>query len=254
MGGSRRPGVYWLWGAVGATMFASMACPAAAWAEDEGEPAEAMDEAPAADGPPVGLEPSPMDLLFPKNRTRSLSIGINTLRFSPRQEALSTIYPDAPWRFGLAIGAFPLHRVHPRVELSALRMDGLAVGQFSAQASEEVTSMWVFPTELGVEYFFDYSWEQIIVPFVGGGADAYPWREQSPEAVTTGVKWGMHGTAGLMLRLNFMETTTHWATGAFLPSDAGVSLRLTYAWVDSFGHEGLDFSGLQFGVGGVVAF
>ena len=254
MGGFGRPARgFGGWAGV-AALVAAVAVPQGAQAEDQG-PTGAGVEAPAADGPPVGLEPSPMDLLFPDQRSRHTSLGINTLRFAPKQEALTTIYTEVPWRFGLAVGVFPTHRIHPRLEVGLIHMNGLAIGQFSGEASDEVSTMWVFPTEAGVEYLFDYSWEQVLVPFVGAGADAYPWREDAAGISTTGVKWGAHGTVGLMLRLNFMETTTHWGTGGgFLPSDAGLSVRLTYAKVDSFGRGGLDFSGLQFGFGGMVAF
>ena len=212
-------------------------------------------ESSAVDGPPVGLEPSPMDVLFPDTRSRHMSFGITTQRFSPSQEAMSTVYPDAPWRLGLALGLFPFHRVHPVVEVSGMKLIGAAVGQFSGEASEEITTMLILPVEASVQYLFDYSWEQILVPYVGVGGDAYVWKETSPEATTSGVKWGVHGTAGLLLRLNFMETTTHWSSGGtLLPSDAGVSAHVTYAWVDSFGRQGLDFSGWQFGVGGMIAF
>lgn len=208
-----------------------------------------------ADGPPVGLEPSPMDLFFPDTRARRLSISVDTQRLSPRQEALTTVYPDAPWRFGVAVGAYFHHRIHPNIRGSAFKMGGFAVGQVSGEPSTDEATLWAFPIEGSVEYLFDYRWEQLLIPFVGAGLDAWPWREVSPDATTSGVKWGAHGSAGLILRMNFMETTTHWSQAAVTaPTDAGVKLTVSYAWVNSFGRTGLDFSGLQLGIGGFLAF
>ena len=201
------------------------------------------------------LEPSPIDLLFPKERIKRVSVTLEAERWLPQAEAWSTIYPEAAWRPSIGVGAFIGRQFNPSISSGLIYVRGQAVGSVTGTPSEDQTTMLIVPVEASLLYRFDYSWDQIVQPFIGVGADAYPWREVAPSTITSGIKWGVHGTGGILMRLNFMETSSGWAplTGV-TPVDAGLTLAGSYAWVNSFGRDGLDLSGIRITLGGYLAF
>lgn len=208
---------------------------------------------PAA-SPWVGLEASPMDALFPASRVKHSAMVVAVERLAPKDEDLGLVYPDGAMRWGVSGGPVLSRQWMPTGGIGFARLDGLAVGAHTSAVSEEETNLWLVPLELGLTYVFDYDWNQILMPYLGVGADGWVWREKSPEAVTTGVKWGAHASGGLLIRLNFMETTTGWSRSSTAPVDVALQVGVTAAWVDSFGQPGLDFSAVRFGLGGMLAF
>ena len=221
-----------------------------------------------------------MDLIFPVERLKTTSLSLHVSQWSYSDSALLSVYGDdeetttsaststeaeteggfgllpefggaaSVPRLDLRGGLYLNRQLNPTLGVGLIRAEGLALGRYSGQESEDSCSLLVVPIEGTLFYRFDYGWDQLLIPFIGVGVDGWVWREETPSTVISGVKWGAHGTLGALFRLNFMETSGRWSgSGQGWPSDVGISVEGSYGWVDSFGGEGLDFSGRTLGAG-----
>lgn len=118
-----------------------------------------------------------------------------------------------------------------------------AIGSVTGDQSSDRFNLTLVPMQLNGSFRADFKENQIVVPYVKFGPDFVYFRQNLQGDVTDGVKYGLHGTLGLMITMEF------WDEGSALERDYGVNdvyffLEGEYAWINDFGRGGLDLSGL----------
>ncbi len=116
-----------------------------------------------------------------------------------------------------------------------------AIGSVTNVGSQDRFNFMLIPMQLNLTYRADYKENQLLVPFVKVGPDVVFFRENIQGSVTKGLKYGLHGTAGLQILLEF------WGEGEAMErmgvNDVYFIVEGEYAWINSFGASGLDLSG-----------
>jgi hypothetical protein len=128
-----------------------------------------------------------------------------------------------------------------------------AVGGTNGAVSQDRFNFMTFPIQNSFTFRADFKENQIIVPYVKAGPDYVLFRENVRGAVTKGIKYGLHGTAGLQILLEFMDQAwdmeKSWGV-----NDVYLTLEAEYAYINSFKSTGLDLSGWKFSGGFLFEF
>lgn len=106
------------------------------------------------------------------------------------------------------------------------------------------------PAYLQCSYLFHYAREQKLIPYLGGGLDAWGYLENKAGHSVKGVKYGYHGLAGVRFLLDWLDPQA--AKSSF--QEYGVEntyLVLETRWlqINNFGEHKLDFSGPLYRIG-----
>jgi len=126
--------------------------------------------------------------------------------------------------------------------------DGNAVGVTTGSTSSDKFDLLTIPMETNAVIRFDFVENQIVVPYVKGGADYVYYREDVKGIVTSGLKTGLHAQGGLQFLVEAIDTD------ATLETDFGINdiyfvIDAKYSWINSFGKTGLDLSGMTYSAG-----
>ncbi len=117
-----------------------------------------------------------------------------------------------------------------------------AIGSVSGGASQDRFNFTLIPIQNNITFRADFKENQLFVPYVKFGPDYWIFRENLQGDVTSGVKFGLHGTAGVQILLEFGDEGTamelNWGV-----NDVYLTLEGEYAYVNGFGGTGLDLSG-----------
>lgn len=130
---------------------------------------------------------------------------------------------------------------------------GNAVGVASGGTSTDTFDLLMIPIRNSFIYRFDFQPNQILVPYLGAGADYVYFRETTAGNSTQGFKFGAHGQAGMAILLNKVEDVGDSLRGAGI-DDVYLTLEGRYSYINSFKSTGLDLSGVQAYVGVMLAF
>lgn len=118
---------------------------------------------------------------------------------------------------------------------------GPMIGSSSGTASQDTFSLLIIPTDLDLQYRFEYRDEQLFVPYLASGFDVAYFHESDAGVPLNGVKSGLHGGAGVMIRLNHLLTDN--SPGENGLDDVFFVTDLRYKWLNNFGGAGLNLSG-----------
>jgi len=129
-----------------------------------------------------------------------------------------------------------------------MNLSGNAIGITTGTASSDSFNLLTIPMETNAVMRFDFVENQVVVPYVKGGADYVYFREDVKGTVTSGLKTGLHGQGGLQFLIEGIDTD------ASLESDYGINdiyfvIDAKYSWINSFGKTGLDLSGMTYSAG-----
>lgn len=120
---------------------------------------------------------------------------------------------------------------------------GLAVGVTTGSPSGDTFTLLTFPVRLDFIYRFDFKSDQVLLPYLRSGVDAVIFREASGNSSINGVKYGLHGGAGLGFLLDRVENLTSTMENDMGINDIYLVLEGRYAFINSFQSSGLDLSG-----------
>lgn len=129
---------------------------------------------------------------------------------------------------------------------------GQAIGS-GGEESQESFRFTMIPVQLNLAYRADYKENQLFVPYIKGGPDIVFFTESLSGNSTSGKKFGLHGTLGLQILLEF------WGEGDDMELEWGVNdvyltLEGEYSWVNNFRSSSLDLTGLIFSLGFLFEF
>ncbi len=145
-------------------------------------------------------------------------------------------------RFELEFGFLYDSKYGVELGVGFLSEDRDAVGAIAGGQSQDRFNFTLVPMQLNLTYRADFKEDQLLVPYVKVGPDFVFFRENVKGNVTSGLKYGFHGTAGLQILLEF------WGEGDAMESmgvnDVYFTIEGEYAWINDFGGVGLDLSGV----------
>jgi len=117
----------------------------------------------------------------------------------------------------------------------------VASGATTGAASQDSFRFTLVPIQNNFTYRADFKENQLLVPYVKFGPDYVYFRENLQGTVVQGMKYGLHGTLGLQILLEFLGEAEDMAS--YGVNDVYFTLEGEYAWIESFGAAGLDLSG-----------
>jgi len=123
--------------------------------------------------------------------------------------------------------------------------DGTAVGSVSGAPSQDKFSLLLIPIHNSFVFRADFKEDQLFVPYVKAGPDYILFRESLNGSSTSGVKFGLHGAAGLQILLDRIDPLSNLMEDDLGVNDVYFTIEGRYAWVNNFGGNGLDLSGLN---------
>jgi len=103
---------------------------------------------------------------------------------------------------------------------------------------------------LQCSYLFHYAQEQKLIPYLGGGLDAWGYQENKAGNSIEGGKYGYHGLAGVRFLLDWLDPQA--AKNSFQEygiEDTYLVLEARWLQIDNFGEHKLDFSGPLYRIG-----
>ena len=139
-------------------------------------------------------------------------------------------------RYGAEIGA------------GMMVQSGTAVGSVGGAQSQDSFNLFLVPMETNAVMRFDFAENQIVVPYIKGGGDYVFFRENVEGNVTKGLKSGLHTIGGLQFLIEAIDTDASLETDYGI-NDFYIVVETRYGWVNSFGRNGLDLSGLTYSAG-----
>ena len=136
---------------------------------------------------------------------------------------------------------YPVRNLGLTGEAGVFYASGFAVGKTGRRSGEKL-QLYVIPTQLELNYRFDFLNEQVVVPWLSAGGDYWLYREENEFAKRVqGDKKGWHAGAGLGIQLDRLEPDSM----NDLEQDFGVENVFLELGVQrtSMSRAGLDFSG-----------
>ncbi len=132
--------------------------------------------------------------------------------------------------------------------------DGTAIGSVTGEPSQDSFSIFLIPFETNFAWRLDYwSWRYII-PYFKVGIDYVYFRENTRGDIIEGLKWGMHGTAGMQFPLAQVSDDVSQLDRDYGLNDVNFVIEGQYGWINDFGGGGLDLSGWLFSAGFLFTF
>ena len=138
----------------------------------------------------------------------------------------------------------------------AYKFDGYTVDESLKQSIDnETIKMAVIPCYLQANYFYQKIQDQLLVPYVGAGLDAWYYKERvAGERSAQGIKSGYHGLIGAKLLLDRIDPKAAPRMKEFGINNTYLALEMRYNKIDNFGDSALNLSGPIYKVGILVEF
>ncbi len=147
----------------------------------------------------------------------------------------------------------------PNLELNlsvgGMFLEGDALGQEAGDESGEEFEFWIVPVQLGLTYRFDFTEEQLLVPWITGGGDYWFFGEDNEfEDDVKGDKTGYHAGGGVAILLDALEPPAAkrmenlWGVHDTFITISGEWTQMTDE------DEGIDFSNVQYSGGLMFVF
>ena len=121
---------------------------------------------------------------------------------------------------------------------------GDAVGIRSGLASGDKFSLMLIPVRLDFIYRFDYTSDQLFLPYLRVGGDTVIFRESTDGNSIMNFKLGFHGGAGVGILLDRAEPPGYALESEIGVNDVYIIIEARYAMINSFKSSGLDLSGI----------
>ena len=124
--------------------------------------------------------------------------------------------------------------------------NGHGIGATTQEKSNDKFNLTTIPMETNLVWRANYFRNQPVVPYTKAGVDYVYFRENMVGHVVQGLKTGLHAAGGLQVIMNWLDSDAGAGTGG---EDYYLTLEARYGWINSFGKEGLDFSGFVYSAG-----
>lgn len=154
--------------------------------------------------------------------------------------ALGTFEPTGSIEFGFLYQS----KFGAELGVGIALADGTAVGAVSGNPSGDTFNLLLVPIHNSFVFRADFKEDQLFVPYVKAGPDYILFRESLNGTSTSGVKFGLHGAAGLQILLDRLDPLSNLMENDLGVNDVYFTIEGRYAWVNNFGGNGLDLSGL----------
>jgi len=185
-----------------------------------------------------------------ENQSQDFSASFWVGYYLPKDPSFQKIYSDDGEMAGfLEFSKTWLSQIEAAVGIGGTYFTGHTLND-DGTASIDKSTMTLAPGYLQCSYLFHYAQEQKLVPYLGGGLDAWGYQENKAGNSIEGVKYGYHGLAGVRFLLDWLDPQA--AKSSF--QEYGVEntyLVLEARWlqIDNFGEHKLDFSGPLYRIG-----
>lgn len=131
--------------------------------------------------------------------------------------------------------------------LGFMSKSGHGIGASTLETSNDKFNMTLLPMETNLVWRANYFRNQPVVPYIKTGFDYIYFRENMVGHVVQGLKTGLHAGGGLQIIMNWLDSDA--GAGGDFGEDYYLTLEAKYGWINSFGKEGLDFSGPVYSAG-----
>lgn len=124
-------------------------------------------------------------------------------------------------------------------------LTGKSIGLTSGRSSGDKFSLIMIPVRADFAYRFDYSPDQLFVPYLRAGLDSVYFRESSTgsDGTVQGDKIGLHAAGGLAILLDKVDESTSLETSGSGINDVYLTFEGRFAYISSFSATGLDLTG-----------
>jgi len=131
---------------------------------------------------------------------------------------------------------------------------GYAVGATTGRTSEDKLTFMLVPMELSFTWRADYFTWRYLVPYMKVGGDGVFYRQKLNGVSKKGMKYGMHGVAGVQVNIGEIGGVSGDMDGDYGINDMFLTLEAEYKWINNFGGGGLDLSGQIYSIGFLFEF
>ena len=179
-------------------------------------------------------------------------VGLKVGGYEPSSDEADLIYgEDRAWPVQLEIGW--VHRRYLEIALGAgyMELDGTGLAVETLEKSMDQLTFRIVPCFMTFRWIpFDYP-EQILIPYLGGGINAWWYQEDKPKRENRdGWKSGYHGLLGVRFLLNQFDPEH----ARVLEKEFGIirtylNFEMVYHWIDNFGESRLDLGGAFYQAG-----
>jgi len=178
--------------------------------------------------------------------------GLKVGRFEPQSEQAKLVYDnDRPLQIQFEMGWIHRRYLDVSVGVGYMEMEGTAILPVTQERSIDEVTFRMVPCFMSMRWVPFRTPGGILLPYVGGGVDAWWYREEKPLGKDRdGWHSGYHGLCGIRILLDHFDPRHSEA----LERDYGIvdtyfTLEATYNRVDNFGGSGLDLGGTLFQAG-----
>ncbi|HEX5037411.1 MAG TPA: hypothetical protein VFX30_09665 [bacterium] len=159
---------------------------------------------------------------------------------STTKSSLGTLAPTGSIEFG-----FLYHgRYGAEIAVGVVSDSGTAFGATSGNPSGDRFDLLLVPVSNSFAFRADFKEDQLLVPYVKAGPDYVFFHESLNGKSTNGVKFGLHGAAGLQILLDGIDPLSNFMEREIGVNDVYFTVEGRYAWINNFGGGGLDLSNL----------
>jgi len=154
--------------------------------------------------------------------------------------SLGSVSPTGSVEFGFLYKS----KFGAEVGVGVIMEDGTAFGATSGNPSGDKFDLLLIPIHNSFAFRADFKEDQLLVPYVKAGPDYVLFRESLNGRTTSGVKFGLHGAAGLQILLDRIDPLSDLMENGLGVNDVYFTVEGRYAWINNFGGGGLDLSNL----------
>ncbi len=124
-----------------------------------------------------------------------------------------------------------------------------AVGMTSGRTAQQKFNLILIPIETSFVWRADYFTWRYLIPYLKTGIDYVYFRQGLSGGSVQGMKYGLHGTGGVMLNVGEIAGVSVELDNDWGVNDLFVTFEAEYRWINNFGGGGLDLSGQLYSVG-----
>lgn len=136
-------------------------------------------------------------------------------------------------------------------EISAgfLYRSGYGRSATSGAISSDRFTFYLIPMETNFTWRLDYFKFRDVLPYFKGGLDYVLFIEDINGTTRKGMKYGLHGGAGLQINIGRMTEVSTDLDRDYGINDLFLTLEYMYQWINNFGGRGLNLTGPVYSVG-----
>lgn len=123
------------------------------------------------------------------------------------------------------------------------------VGIGTGQTAQDRFSFLLIPFETNFVWRADYFSWRYLIPYLRTGIDYVFFREGDRSRTIKGMKYGLHGGAGMQVNVGEIGDVGKSLDSDFGINDMFLTLEGNYQWINNFGGKGLDLSGGVYSIG-----